>query len=154
MTNFINFNEIKASRQAQNFSTFTSGIVDGVTYDKPVSYIKAYLTSKVENGVLTDKAISDAKTHFLSVGIVKATVNTQVNIFKNKLIENNGKIDNKPTLQYALKSINDLVNFDLVATVKNDKVNVIDKALYENENILKIAISLNDIQLIISQKSK
>lgn len=152
MTNFLNFNDIKASRQAQNFSTFKSGIVDGVNYDKPVSYIKAYLSSKVENGALSDKAISEAKAHFLSVGIVKATVNTQVNIFKNKLIENNGKIDKTPTLQYALKSINDLVNFQLVATVKNDKVNIVDKAIYENDNILKISIPLNDMQLIISQK--
>lgn len=154
MTNFINFNEIKASRQAQNFSTFKGGDVNGVNYAKPVAYIKAYLTSKIENGVLTDKVISEAKAHFLSVGIVKATVNTQVNIFKNKLVENNGKIENKPTLQYALKSISDLVNFDLVATVKGDKVNVIDKALYDNESVLKIAISLNDIALIIAQKSK
>lgn len=154
MTNFINFNDIKASRQAQNFSTFKSGVVDGVTYEKPVSYIKAYLSSKVKNGVLSDKAIAEAKAHFLSVGIVKATVNTQVNIFKNKLIENDGVIENKPTLQYALKSINDLINFDLVATVKNDKVNIIDKALYENDSILKIAVSLNDIALIITQKSK
>ena len=154
MTNFINFNDIKASRQAQNFSTFKSGIVNGVEYDKPVAYIKAYLSSKVDNGILTDNAISEAKAHFLNVGIVKATVNTQTNLFKNKLIENNGIIENKPTLQYALKGINDLVNFDLVATVKNDTVNIIDKALYESENILKIAIALNDMQLIIAQKSK
>lgn len=154
MTNFINFNDIKANRQAQNFSTFKSGIVAGVEYDKPVAYIKAYLSNAVENGVLSDKAISEAKVHFLSVGIVKATVNTQVNLFKNKLVENDGKIDVKPTLQYALKSINDLVNFDLVATVKGDKVNIIDKASYESESTLKIAIALNDIHLIIAQKSK
>ena len=153
MTNFINFNDIKAGRQAQNFSTFKSGIVNGVEYDKPVAYIKAYLGSKVEHGILTDKAISEAKAHFLSAGIVKATVNTQVNLFKTKLIENDGIIETKPTLKYALKSINDLVNFDLVAVIKNDKVNIIDKALYENESSLKIAIALNDMQLIIAQKS-
>ena len=154
MTNFINFNDIKASRAAQNFSTFKGGIVDGVEYTKPVAYIKAYLSSRVENGILTDRAVSEAKAHFLSAGIVKATVNTQVNLFKNKLVENDGKIDTKPTLQYALKSINDLVNFDLVAVVKNDEVNIIDKAAYESESTLKIAISFNDMQLIVAQKSK
>ena len=90
MTNFINFNEIKAGRQPQNFSTFKSGTVHGVEYDKPVAYIKAYLSSKVDNGVLSDKAISEAKQHLLNAGIVKATVKTQVNIFKNKLLENDG----------------------------------------------------------------
>lgn len=150
----VNFDEIKTSRKIQNFSTFKGGEIKGAYYDKPVSYIKAYLADKVYNGELSEQAIIEAKGHFLNMGIVKATVNTQINLFKNKLIENNGKIDKTPTLQYALKSINDLVNFQLVATVKNDKVNIIDKALYENENILKIAISLNDIQLIISQKSK
>ena len=154
MTNFINFNDIKTSRQAQNFSTFKSGIVNGVEYAKPVAYIKAYLSNKVDNGVLSDRAVSEAKQHFLNVGIVKATVNTQVNLFKNKLIENDGIIETKPILQYALKSINDLVNFDLVATVKNDEVTIIDNALYESESILKIAVSLNDVTLIIAQKSK
>ena len=82
----INFNDLQNKRQITNYSTFSGGVVDGIAYDKPVAYIKAYLQNELNHNGNIDYIA--AKKHFLSVGITQATTNTQTNLFKSNLSDN------------------------------------------------------------------
>ena len=113
----INFNELQNKRQITNYSTFTGGTVDGVTYDKPVAYIKAYLQNEyMQNGNVD---YVSAKKHFLSVGITQATTNTQTNLFKANLNKQGINSQKQVTIKYPLKTIVDLNKFTAVALLDN-----------------------------------
>ena len=148
----INFNELQTKRQITNYSTFTGGTVDGVNYDKPVSYIRAYLQYEYEQNGNIDYIA--AKKHFLSVGITQATTNTQTNLFKAKLNEQGINSQKQVTIKYPLKAIVDLNKFTAVALLDNEQniITVIDEKLNNNDKINKIAIPFNNGYIVITDK--
>lgn len=148
----INFNELQNKRQITNYSTFTGGTVDGVTYDKPVAYIKAYLQNEyMQNGNVD---YVSAKKHFLSVGITQATTNTQTNLFKANLNKQGINSQKQVTIKYPLKTIVDLNKFTAVALLDNQQnlITVIDEKLNNNDKINKIAIPFNNGYIVITDK--
>lgn len=148
----INFNEIQNKRQITNYSTFSGGVVDGVNYDKPVAYIKAYLQYEYnQNGSIDYIA---AKKHFLSVGITQATTNTQTNLFKANLNKQGINSQKQVLIKYPLKNITDLGKFTLIALLDNEQqtISVIDEKLNNNDKINKIAIPFNNGYIVITDK--
>lgn len=148
----INFNDLQNKRQITNYSNFNGGVVDGMTYDKPVAYIKAYLQNEYnQNGNIDYIA---AKKHFLSVGITQATTNTQVNLFKSNLNKAGIESQKQVSIKYPLKSITDLSKFTAIALLDNNQnvINVIDDKLNNNEKINKIAIPFNNGYIVITDK--
>ena len=148
----INFNELQNKRQITNYSTFTGGTVDGVTYDKPVAYIKAYLQNEyMQNGNVD---YVSAKKHFLSVGITQATTNTQTNLFKANLNKQGINSQKQVTIKYPLKKIVDLNKFTAFALLDNQQnlITVIDEKLNNNDKINKIAIPFNNGYIVITDK--
>lgn len=148
----INFNELQTKRQITNYSTFTGGTVDGVNYDKPVSYIRAYLQYEYEqNGNIDYTA---AKKHFLSVGITQATTNTQTNLFKANLNKQGINSQKQVTIKYPLKAIVDLNKFTAVALLDNQQnvITIIDEKLNNNDKINKIAIPFYNGYVVITDK--
>lgn len=148
----INFNELQNKRQITNYSTFTGGVVDGINYDKPVAYIKAYLQNEYnQNGNIDYIA---AKKHFLSVGITQATTNTQANLFKSNLNKAGIESQKQVSIKYPLKSINDLSKFTVIALLdaKQNVISVIDEKLNNNDKINKIAIPFNNGYIVITDK--
>lgn len=148
----INFNELQTKRQITNYSTFTGGIVDGVSYDKPVAYIKAYLQNEYNQNGNIDYI--SAKKHFLSVGITQATTNTQTNLFKSNLNKQGINSQKQVTIKYPLKTITDLSRFTAIALLDIDQaeVSVIDKKLNNNDKINKIAIPFNNGYIVVTDK--
>lgn len=148
----INFNDLQNKRQITNYSTFTSGVVDGVVYAKPVAYIKAFLQNELKHNGNIDYIA--AKKHFLSVGITQATTNTQVNLFKSNL--NKAGIDSQKqvSIKYPLKVITDLNKFTAIALLDDSQnvITIFDDKLYNNEKINKIAISVSNGYIVITDK--
>ena len=148
----INFNDLQNKRQITNYSTFTGGVVDGITYDKPVAYIKAYLQNEYnQNGNIDYIA---AKKHFLSVGITQATTNTQVNLFKSNLNKAGVESQKQVSIKYPLKSITDLSKFTALALLDNNQnvITIFDDKLYDNDKINKIAIPVLNGYIVITDK--
>lgn len=148
----INFNELQNKRQITNYSTFTGGVVDGVNYDKPVAYIKAYLQNEYQQNGNIDYIA--AKKHFLSVGITQATTNTQTNLFKANLNKQGINSQKQVTIKYPLKTIVDLNKFTAVALLDSQQnvINVIDEKLNNNDKINKIAIPFHNGYIVITDK--
>lgn len=148
----INFNELQNKRQITNYSTFTGGVVDGVNYDKPVAYIKAYLQNELNNNGNIDYI--SAKKHFLSVGITQATTNTQTNLFKSNLNKAGIESQKQVIIKYPLKVITDLSKFTAMALLDNNQnvITIFDDKLYNNEKINKIAIPFNNGYIVITDK--
>ena len=148
----INFNELQTKRQITNYSTFSGGIVDGVNYDKPVAYIKAYLQNEYNQNGNIDYI--SAKKHFLSVGITQATTNTQTNLFKANLNKQGINSQKQVVIKYPLKAITDLNRFTAIAMLDSQQnvITVIDEKLNNNEKINKIAIPFNNGYIVITDK--
>ena len=148
----INFNDLQNKRQITNYSTFSGGVVDGVAYDKPVAYIKAYLQNELNNNGNIDYIA--AKKHFLSVGITQATTNTQTNLFKSNLNKAGISSQKQISIKYPLKSITDLSKFTAVVLLDSNQnvVTVIDDKLNNNDKINKIAIPVNNGYIVITDK--
>lgn len=148
----INFNDLQNKRQITNYSTFTGGVVDGINYDKPVAYIKAYLQNEYNNNGNIDYI--SAKKHFLSVGITQATTNTQTNLFKSNLNKAGIESQKQVSIKYPLKNIADLSKFTAVALLDSNQnvVTVIDDKLNNNDKINKIAIPVNNGYIVITDK--
>lgn len=148
----INFNELQNKRQITNYSTFSGGVVDGVAYDKPVAYIKAYLQYEYNQQGSIDYI--SAKKHFLSVGITQATTNTQTNLFKSNLNKQGISSQKQVTIKYPLKSITDLSKFTVIALLDSEQavISVIDDKLNNNDKINKIAIPFNNGYAVITDK--
>lgn len=148
----INFNELQNKRQITNYSTFTGGIVDGVHYDKPVAYIKAYLQNEYNQNSYIDYI--SAKKHFLSVGITQATANTQTNLFKANLNKQGINSQKQVVIKYPLKAITDLSRFTAIALLDIDQaeISVIDEKLNNNDKINKIAIPFNNGYIVVTDK--
>lgn len=148
----INFNELQNKRQITNYSTFAGGIVDGVHYDKPVAYIKAYLQNEYNQNGNIDYV--SAKKHFLSVGITQATTNTQTNLFKSNLNKQGVNSQKQVTIKYPLKSITDLSNFTALALLDSNQnvITIFDDKLYTNDKINKIAIPFHNGYIVITDK--
>ena len=148
----INFNELQNKRQITNYSTFTGGVVDGIHYDKPVAYIKAFLQNEYnQNGNIDYIA---AKKHFLNVGITQATTNTQTNLFKSNLNKAGIASTKQVSIKYPLKSITDLSKFTAIALLDSNQnvITIFDEALYNNEKINKIAIPVSNGYIAITDK--
>ena len=148
----INFNELQNKRQITNYSTFTGGIIDGVSYDKPVAYIKAYLQNEYNQNGNIDYI--SAKKHFLSVGITQATTNTQTNLFKANLNKQGINSQKQVIIKYPLKTITDLSRFTAIALLDIDQaeISVIDEKLNNNDKINKIAIPFNNGYIVVTDK--
>lgn len=148
----INFNDLQTKRQITNYSTFSGGVVDGVAYDKPVAYIRAYLQNEYnQNGNIDYVA---AKKHFLSVGITQATTNTQTNLFKADLNKQGINSQKQVMIKYPLKTITDLSKFTAIALldINQTEISVIDEKLNNNEKINKIAIPFNNGYIVVTDK--
>ena len=148
----INFNELQNKRQITNYSTFSGGTVDGVYYDKPVPYIKAYLQNEYNQNGNIDYI--SAKKHFLSVGITQATTNTQTNLFKANLNKQGINSQKQVVIKYPLKTITDLSRFTAIALLDIDQaeISVIDEKLNNNDKINKIAIPFNNGYIVVTDK--
>ena len=148
----INFNELQNKRQITNYSTFSGGVVDGIAYDKPVAYIKAYLQNEYNQNGNIDYI--SAKKHFLSVGITQATTNTQTNLFKSNLNKAGIESQKQVTIKYPLKSITDLSKFTALALLDNNQnvITIFDDKLYKNDKINKIAIPVSNGYIVITDK--
>lgn len=148
----INFNDLQNKRQITNYSNFNGGVVDGVNYDKPVAYIKAYLQNEYnQNGNIDYIA---AKKHFLSVGITQATTNTQTNLFKSNLNKAGVESQKQVSIKYPLKSITDLSKFTALALLDSNQnvITIFDDKLYNNDKINKIAIPVSNGYIVITDK--